>query len=544
MRQAPGRPQQDPRTGELYLEVPFAGDLLTNLPLFNKGTAFTERERDELGLRGLVPPRVFTMEQQIGRILEGYARQRTDLDRHIFLIALMDRNETLFYRVVLDHIREMLPILYTPTVGQACARFGHIYRRPRGLYVTIDDAERIDALLDHWYTDEVEAIVVTDGERILGLGDLGAGGMGISIGKLTLYTVAGGIDPARVMPVCLDVGTDRAELLADPLYLGTPRRRVRGAPYDRLVDAFIDAVARRFPHALIQFEDFAVGNALRLLERYRDRACCFNDDVQGTGAVALAGLGSAMRLQKIDWPDARVLIVGAGSAGIGIARAIDAALREAGRDPRAHLFLADSKGLLTRRREDLTEYQRPFAAPASGARDLAGLVRELRPTALIGVTGVPGLFSRAVLEAAAAVAERPAIFPLSNPTTHSECSAEEAREATKRRAIVAAGSPFPDTDQANNLYVFPGVGLAVTATRARRVTDRMFLAAARRLSELAQGDRLYPDLSQVRDVSALLAQAVADQALADGVADRSAGAVEIRARMWEPRYLPYRRAVR
>ena len=532
MNQAPGRPKRDSKTGEKYIEVPFTGEVLTNMPLFNKGTAFTERERDQLHLRGLIPPRVFSMEEQIPRIMKAYRAQATDLDRHIYLIGLMDRNETLFYRVVLDHIEEMLPILYTPTVGQACKIFAHLYRRGRGLFLSIEDADRVDAVLGNWYSDEVDAIVVTDGERVLGLGDLGAGGMGISIGKLTLYTAAGGIDPARVLPVCLDVGTENAELIADPLYIGACHPRVRGEAYDRFVDTFITAVQRRFPDALIQFEDFAMRNALRLLDRYRDRARCFNDDIQGTGAVALAGMISAQRLQGMAMEDARIIIVGAGSAGIGIARQLAVGLREAGAEPKDHLFMVDHKGLLTEDRDDLETFQRPFAAPKGrGGGDLVSLIDAIKPTALIGVTGVPGLFSRAVIEAMGRSTQRPAIFPLSNPTSHAECTAQEAREGTGGRALVAAGSPFPETDQANNLYIFPGVGLGVVLSRAERVTDRMFLAAAHALSEQAPPDRIYPDLSRIREVTAKIAGAVIDPTPA---------VEKVREAMWEPQYLPYR----
>jgi malate dehydrogenase (oxaloacetate-decarboxylating)(NADP+) len=454
----------------------------------------------------------------------------------------MDRNETLFYRLVLDHIEEMLPILYTPTVGQACAQFAHIYRHPRGLYVTIDDVERLDALLANWYADEVDVVVATDGERVLGLGDLGAGGMGISIGKLTLYTAAGGIHPARTLPVCLDVGTNNPRVRDDPLYLGLRRPRRRGPLYERLVDAFVEAVGRRFPKALVQFEDFAGPNALRFLERHGPRARFFNDDIQGTGAVALAGLLSAMRLQGLGWEETRLLICGAGGAGLGIARAAAAALRQEGLDPQKHLYLADARGLLTRGRADLSEHQRPFAVRRRGAGDLAALVAALRPTALVGVTGTPGLFSRAVLEAMGRACPRPAIFPLSNPTTHAECAPDEARRATRGRAIVASGSPFAGVDQANNLYVFPGLGLGVVASGARRVSEGMLLAAARRLSELAPPARLFPPLACIRTVSAHLAQAVAARAQAEGLAERTATPEEIRRRMWEPRYLPYRPA--
>ena len=457
--------------------------------------------------------------------------------KHIFLISLMDRNETLFYRVVVDHIEELLPILYTPTVGQACAKFTHIYRRPRGLYVTIEDAGRVDRIVNNWYSDDVDVIVVTDGERILGLGDLGVGGMGISIGKLTLYTAAGGINPARVMPVCLDVGTNNETLRADPLYLGVNRPRVRGEAYDALLDEFITAVQRRFPAALIQFEDFGMRNALGLLDRYRNEARCFNDDIQGTGATVLAGMISALRMQKMDWRDARVLIAGAGSAGLGIARQLAAAVD----DPQKHIFLADNLGLLTVDR-DLNEFQKPFAQKKRAAGDLAQLVDAIRPTAIVGVTGVPGLFSDKVIAAMARSTDRPAIFPLSNPTSHAECTAQAARDGTGGRAIVAAGSPFPDTDQANNLYIFPGVGLGTILSQARHVSDKMFIAAARTLSELAPSDRVFPDLSDIRSVSAKIAVAVSVQACADGLAADSLDEQETRAQMWEPRYLPYRPA--
>ncbi|KAF0247066.1 MAG: malic [Planctomycetota bacterium] len=516
--------------GAEWIETPLRGRALCDSPLLNKGTAFTEEEREALGLRGLLPPYRCLMEEQARRVMENYRKKSSDLERYIHLIALLDRNETLFYRVLLDNLTEMLPVVYTPTVGQACLQFGHIYRRARGLYLTPEDSPRMEAVLANWPRPDVAVIVVTDGERILGLGDLGAGGMGISVGKLNLYTAAAGIRPERTLPVCFDTGTDNEALLADPLYLGTRRRRVRGPQYDALIEAFMVEARRRWPGVLVQFEDFAKANAARLLESWRERTLCFNDDIQGTGAVTLAGVLAALRISGGDFDAQRVVVAGAGSAGLGIARMLK----------RASVWILDSKGLLTTDRRDLSEAQRAFARPEPGG-GLPEIARRVRPTILIGTSTRPGLFTKDIVQAMDG--PRPIVFPLSNPTAKAECTPEQAREWSGGRAIVATGSPFPGTPQCNNLYIFPGVGLGVLAARAGRVTDGDFLAAARELAAIAGKGALFPPLADIRGISTRIALAVAENAIASGSAP-PASREELRGRideeMWEPRYVEYR----
>ncbi len=529
-------------------------------PRLNKGTGFTEEERDRLGLRGLLPPRVTTQRDQLERVLENFRRKPSALEQYIYLISLQDRNEHLFYRTVMEHVEEMMPIIYTPTVGEACVRFGHIFRRPRGLYITARDRGRVREVLRNWPSTDVAMIVATDGERILGLGDLGANGMGIPIGKLALYTACAGVDPARCLPVAIDVGTDRADLLADPLYLGLPERRLRGPAYDELLEEFVTGVQEVFPRAVIQFEDFATENAVRLLATYRDRACCFNDDIQGTAAVALAGLLSATRLTGQGLTEQRVLFLGAGSAAMGIASLIVAAMMREGlteAEARQRCWLADEHGLLTADRPGLSAYRRPWAHPHAPVPDLLGAVEALRPTALIGVSTAAGAFTEAVIRAMARHHDRPIIFPLSNPTSRAECTAEEAYRWSEGRAIVASGSPFgPVTlgertftpGQGNNAYIFPGVGLGVIVAGARRVTDTMFYAAARTLAAQVSPDalesgRLFPRLRDIRSVSALIAVAVAEVAYEEGLAsitrpDDLRAAVE--GEMYDATYPTYR----
>lgn len=532
------------------------GVKLLHDPVRNKGTAFSEKERDAFGLRGLLPPRVLSQDAQVARILEGLARQGDDLERYVMLASLQDRNETLYYRVLVDHIEELMPIVYTPTVGQACQVFGHIFQRPRGLYVSAEDRGSVDAVLANWPHDDVRIVVVTDGERILGLGDLGAYGMGIPIGKLALYTACAGIHPTHCLPVLLDVGTNNQELLRDPLYTGLPRERLRGDAYDALVEEFVTAAARRFPDAVIQFEDFATAHAFDLVARYQDRVCTFDDDIQGTGAVALAGLLSALRVVGGTLSERTFLFLGAGEAGIGIGDQIVAALVEEGlavEEARRRCWFMDSKGLVVAGRGDLVPHKRRFAHEHPGTDDLLAAVRQLRPAALLGVSGTPGGFTRPVIEALAGVHERPIVFALSNPTSKSECTARQAYEWSGGRALFASGSPFAPVDvdgrtfvpgQGNNAYIFPGVGLGAIVSRARAVTDEMFTAAARVLaSEVTEQDlslgRLYPPLARIRDVSARMATAVAEMAWEQGLAraprpDDPPAA--IRSAMFEPRY--------
>jgi malic enzyme len=522
--------RRDQKTGEEWIEVPIKGGLLSDFSMFNKGTGFTQEERDELALTGILPPRVVSMELQAERVLLNLRRQATDIDRYLSLMALLDRNETLFYRILIDHLEELLPVVYTPTVGLACQQFGRIYRRPRGVYLTPEDAPRVERILSDWPFPDVRIVVVTDGERVLGLGDLGAGGMGISIGKTSLYVAGAGIHPARVLPVCLDVGTNNENLLLDALYLGKARRRTRGPEYDSLVEAFFQAVGKLFPKALVQFEDFGMGNALRLLERYRDRACCFNDDVQGTGAVTLAAVLGGLRISGGKFEEQRVVIAGAGSAGTGIGRAL------AG----AQVWMVDVDGLITTSRQGLTPEQRAFARDEP-AGSLADTVRRVRPTVLVGVTGKPGLFTKEIIEAMDG--PRPIVLPLSNPTASSECTPDDVRAWSDGRAIVATGSPFEGTPQCNNVYIFPGVGLGVAACEARRVTNRMIRAAAERLASMAEPGQLFPPLRDIRKVSAHIALSVVRAAIEDGVAEPRAEET-IRDRVldeiWEPKYLRYR----
>ncbi|MDX1375115.1 MAG: NAD-dependent malic enzyme [Burkholderiales bacterium] len=532
------------------------GIALLRDPALNKGTAFTEAERDALGLRGLLPTQVITQEAQVERILENLRRQPDPLDKYVALEGLHNRNEALFYRVIADHPDEMVPIIYTPTVGLACQKFGHIYQRPRGMFVTAADRGRMAQVLRNWPYRDVSIIVVSDGERILGLGDLGASGMGIPIGKLALYTACAGIPPTQTLPVLLDVGTNNPTLLDDPLYLGLKQRRISGAEYDAVVEEFIAATQEVFPGVLIQFEDFANHNAFRLLAKYRERICTFNDDIQGTAAVALAGLLSALRVTGGRLTDQKVLFLGAGEAATGISDLIVTAMRAQGlseAEARRRCWLLDSRGLVVASREGLAEHKRPYAHAHPEVADLASAVEALRPTAIIGVAAVGGTFTEPVLRSMAKHNKRPIVFALSNPTSKSECTAQEAYRWTDGRALFASGSPFDPVDyagqrlvprQGNNSYIFPGVGLGAIASRARHVTDAMFLAAAEALAatvseaDLAQGS-LYPPLVAVREVSARIGAAVAGVAYAQDLA----GAPEqqdllayVRSRMYDPRY--------
>jgi len=537
---------------------PTGSDLLHD-PRWNKGTAFTEAERDHFGLRGLLPPRVFTQEEQQHRVLESFRAKTSALEKYIYLMSLQDRNEQLFYRTVIDHIDEMMPIIYTPTVGEACKRFGAIFRRPRGLYLSARDRGRVREILRRWPEPAVGMIVVTDGERILGLGDLGAQGMGIPIGKLSLYTACAGIDPSLCLPVTIDVGTNNEELLRDPFYTGLVQHRLRGQEYEELIEEFVMAVQEVFHGAVVQFEDFATENALNLLARYRDRVCTFNDDIQGTAAVALAGLISAGRITGQGITQQRVLFLGAGSAATGIADLIVAALVREGlplAEARRRCWLIDRGGLVTAARTDIAGYKRPYAHEHEPVADLPGAVAALRPTAIIGVSAQPQTFTEPVIKAMARINPRPIVFPLSNPTSKSECTAEQAYRWSEGRAVFASGSPFDPVTvgqatfvprQGNNAYIFPGLGLGVLASGASRVTDAMFYVAARTLAEqitpdaLARGS-LYPSLTMIRQVSARIAEAVALEAYATGLAVKPRPedlTVAIRAQMFDPTYPSY-----
>jgi malate dehydrogenase (oxaloacetate-decarboxylating)(NADP+) len=535
------------------------GAALLRDPTLNKGTAFTAAEREALGLRGLLPPHIGSQDVQAGRVLENFRRLTTSLEKYILLEALQDRNEALFFRVITDNPDEMMPIIYTPTVGLACQQFGHIYRRPRGMYISADDRGQIAHLLRNWPYRQAAMIVVTDGERILGLGDLGANGMGIPIGKLSLYTACAGLHPRFCLPVMLDVGTNNQALLDDPLYIGIRQKRLSGAALDEIVEEFVAAAQQVFPGIVIQFEDFANHNAFRLLRRYRDRICCFNDDIQGTASVTVAGIFSALRVTGQRMAEQTFLCLGAGEAATGISDLLAAAMVADGIDPaaaRARCWMVDSKGLVVASRSDLAEHKKTYAHPHAPVPDFLAAVKALKPTAIIGVGATPGMFTREVIEEMTRLNERPIVFALSNPTSKSECTAEQAYTWSGGKALFASGSPFDAVDfggrhyvprQGNNSYIFPGVGLGVVSVRSTRVTDEMFMAAARTLAEhvseadLEQGS-LYPPLNRVRNVSAHIAAAVAEVAYRDGLAmlERPDDLVEfMHSQMYDPRYVSY-----
>ncbi|MBB1074116.1 NAD-dependent malic enzyme [Rhodoferax sp. 4810] len=534
------------------------GIVLLQNPLLNKGTAFTEVERDTLGLRGLLPPHVQTQDEQVARFLENMRRLPDALEKFIALSALHDRNEALFFRVVCDNLDEIMPLIYTPTVGLACQRFGHIFQRHRGMFISINDRGRISDILKNW-PYKAGIIVVTDGERILGLGDQGANGMGIPVGKLSLYTACAGIDPAICLPITLDMGTNNETLLADPYYVGLRRHRVTGAAYDELVDEFITAAREVFPNVIIQFEDFANHNAFRLLEKYRDKICTFNDDIQGTAAVALSGVLSALRVKGTRLVDEKFLFLGAGEAATGIADLLVAAMVAQGVDQeeaRKRCWLVDSKGLVVASRTGLAAQKLPYAHDHAEESDFLAAVKTLQPTAILGLAAVAGAFTTEVMEAMAEINAQPIIFALSNPTSKAECTAEEAYHATKGHALFASGSPFSPVQccgktlvsrQCNNSYIFPGLGLGAIATGASRITDEMFLAAAQTLAayvtpaDLQQGS-LLPPLTSVREVSVHIAVAVAEVIFDRGLASKSRpeSLLElVRAHVYDPHYASY-----
>jgi malate dehydrogenase (oxaloacetate-decarboxylating) len=544
---------------------------LLRCPLLNKGTAFTSEEREQLNLLGLLPAVESNLETQLARVYGNYLAISGDLDRYIYLRDLQDRNETLFYALIRSHMVEMLPVIYTPVVGAGCLQFSRIYRSPRGLHIPYPQRDRIDAILANRPCRDVDVIVVTDGERILGLGDQGAGGMGIPVGKLSLYTACGGINPARTLPICLDVGTNNAEALADPLYVGWRHPRIRGQEYYDFIEIFVRAVQRALPDTILQWEDFAHDQARLILERYRDQLCTFNDDIQGTAAVALAAILRAVARLGDRFAQQRIVIFGAGSAGLGIAEEIVKALLAEGvpaAQARAACWICDSRGLIHGGRNDLEEAKTPWARPAtevaSWQRDEAGriglleLVRRVAPTVLVGASGRPGVFNEAVVREMAAHAKRPVILPLSNPTKLAEACPADLLEWTQGRALVATGSPFAPVQyggrtipiaQCNNCYIFPGVGLGVIVSHARRVTNNMMLAASRALTRVGRLDDpdapLLPPLEQICDVSRRIALAVAEQAQADGVAPASSPdetAARLEQAWWDPRYQTIRPA--
>lgn len=562
--------KKDPLTGEDYYEVYVRGRQLLNDSHLNKGSAFTHEERMSLGLAGMLRAGISTLQSQAERGYEAYLRKADDLEKYIYLSGLQDRSEPLFYRLLQDHLEEMVPIIYTPTVGQACLQMSHIQRRYRGIYITPENVANIDQIFQGISQPMVNLIVVTDGERILGLGDLGSDGMGIPVGKVSLYVAAGGVHPAVCMPICLDVGTNNQRLLDDPLYLGIRQPRLRGVEYENLIEKFILGVRRNFPGALLQWEDFGKQTAFKNLDRYRERILSFNDDIQGTGATALAALMTAMRIKKSRFQDERYVIVGMGQAGTGVAMNILAMLKAEGlsdEQARDRIFALDMQGLLVEGDPLLEAPQMPMAQRREAVEGwkladpsrigLEDVIRNAHPTVLVGATAQPGLFSEAILAETAKHSERPIVLALSNPTHKCECTPEAVWRATDGRGLVATGSPFPSmawngrtlqASQCNNLYIFPGIGLGSLISRATRVTDDMIMAGSKAISAFVTPEQearglLLPEMQDIREVSAAVAKAV-------GIAARQAGlgrliddetlARIVRKAQWEPSYLPYR----
>lgn len=560
---SPSDPQTEP------LEVGLSGMELINHSLLNKGTAFPENERREFFLDGLLPPTVGTLDKQVERRMKALRGYQTDFEKYVFLHDLQDVNETLFYALLVRHIEELLPLVYTPTVGEGCQRFSEIWKKPRGLFLSYNNRGLMEEILSHPRYDKVRAIVVSDGERILGLGDQGAGGMGIPIGKLSLYTALAGIHPEQTLPILLDVGTDNGERLDNPLYLGWRHERVRGQDYDDFIELFVRAVMKRWPHVLLQWEDFAGSNAGRLIDRYRDRLCTFNDDIDGTASVAAGTLMSAINVTGIPMRDQKIVLFGAGSAGTGICSLIHQAMREAGLtspEASARFFAVDREGLLVEGDPAIRPAQELFVRKKSdlsgwtlekpGFIGLLDVVKNAKPTVLIGVSTQPGAFTEQVVRAMAAHCERPVIFPLSNPSTRCEAAPADLVKWTDGRALIGTGSPFPAVEwkgqpfpvnQTNNSYIFPGVALGVLVVKARRVTEPMFMAAAKALADLSPAlqnkkGRLLPPVSQLRSVSAYVAMAVALQAQKEGLAepcDEETLGKLVHGYMWDPAYRPY-----
>jgi malate dehydrogenase (oxaloacetate-decarboxylating) len=560
--------QLQPTAEGKSLRISLSGFDLVNSPRLNKGTAFTDHERDVFDLHGLLPPHVGSLDEQIERRLEALRTQPNSFSKYSFLRDLQDTNETVFYSLLARNIEEMLPLVYTPTVGEGCQRFSEIWRKPRGLFLSYPNKERIDQILSHSRYDDVKCIVVSDGERILGLGDQGAGGMGIPIGKMALYTALGGIHPENCLPILLDVGTDNEDRLKNPLYIGWRQKRVRGKDYDDFVDAFVNSVKKRWPHVLLQWEDFAGSNAARLLARYRDQLCTFNDDIQGTAAVAAATLISAIKVTGVPLEQQKIAMVGFGSAGIGITNLLAQFIQDSGltqEQARDHFYAIDRYGLITENGKDVRPEQLPYARKEqevqgwkqpNGEITLLDVIRHAKPSVLIGVSGQPGAFTEQVVREMAKYSDRPVIFPLSNPTSRSEATAQDLMDWTEGRALVGTGSPFPPVNvggkkiavtQTNNSYIFPGLALGIIASKAKRVTDTMVKAAAEELVRQlpTQKDKhasLLPSISDARRLGRLIGDAVGRQAIQDGqaqVADEEELARELGANIWEPVYVPY-----
>ena len=552
------------------LYIPYAGPALLSTPLLNKGSAFSTTERKYFNLEGLLPEAIESIEEQTGRAYKQYQSFENDMDKHIYLRNIQDTNETLFYRLVQNHISEMMPIIYTPTVGAACENFSNIYRRGRGLFISYENKNRIDDLLNNAANQNVKVIVVTDGERILGLGDQGIGGMGIPIGKLALYTACGGISPAHTLPIVLDVGTNNPQRLADPMYMGWRHPRVTGDEYKDFVEEFIQAVQRRWPQALVQFEDFAQKNAMPLLERYKNRICCFNDDIQGTAAVTVGSLLAACKAAGSSLAQQRVTFLGAGSAGCGIAEAIIAQMVSEGisdAQARSQVYMVDRWGLLQEGMPNLLDFQQRLVQKAENTKEwvseepnysLVDVMRNAKPTVLIGVSGAPGLFSKEVIQEMHKHCERPIVFPLSNPTSRVEATPNDIIRWTDGQALVATGSPFdPVTHngqtypiaQCNNSFIFPGIGLGVLAIKATRVSDEMLRESSRALSECSPlaingSGALLPPLEEIHTVSKKIAFAVAKKAIEQGYAleiTDEALMQKIEQYFWKPVYRRYKR---
>jgi malate dehydrogenase (oxaloacetate-decarboxylating) len=565
---------------ESTIVIDQSGKDLMSDPTLNKGTAFTEAERTEFYLHGLLPPVVETLEQQCVRAYEAYKRKDDDLERHIFLRALQDTNETLFYALLYRHIGEMAPIIYTPVVAQSAINFSHIYRRPRGLFLSYPLADKMDEIIENRPYREVDVIVVTDGERVLGIGDQGAGGMSIPIGKLSLYTVIGGIDPKRTLPILLDVGTNNQERLHDPEYIGWRHQRITGQPYWDFVDKFVSCIKRRLPNVLLQWEDFAKSHARPILDKYRDSLCTFNDDIQGTAAVTLAAIYKALKIIGTKFSDQQIVILGAGSAGTGIAEYVLQAMIAEGIDEdkaRRHFFVLDSKGLLQTTRTDLSEVQQRFAQPSELASGwmggegkkigLAEVIKNVSATVLIGVSSQPNQFAESIVREMASKVDRPIIFPLSNPSDRAEAAPKDLIQWTEGRALIATGTEFPPVSfngkafkiaQCNNFYIFPAIGLAVVASEARRVTDKMMVAAASALGNFqdAKGSNdaaaaaaagteslLLPPIENMRDLAIHVAIKVAFQAQQDGVGPEMSEqkvSDQVKRKFWIPEYRNYK----
>ena len=551
------------------IKTKLSGFSLLNNPRLNKGTVFTEQERDTFSLHGLLPPHIGTLEDQMQRRKKVLDSHANGFDKYSYTRDIQDTNETLFYALLTHHVEEMLPIVYTPTVGEGCQRFSEIWRKPRGLFLSYPNKHRIETILSHARYDCVKCIVVSDGERILGLGNQGAGGMGIPIGKMALYTALGGIHPEHCLPVLLDVGTDNQDRLNDPIYIGWRNKRIRGQEYDDFVETFVSAVKKRWPHVLLQWEDFAGSNAARLLARYRDQLCTFNDDIQGTAAVATATLLSAVNVTGIPLKDQKIIVLGFGTAGIGIANLMLSEIQQEGlseAEARKRFYAIDRYGLLVEGGKDIRPEQQPYARSKEEVKNwqlsnaneigLLDVVRNAKATVLIGVSGQQGAFTEEAIRAMAKNAERPIIFPLSNPTSRSEGTPQNLLTWTEGRALIGTGSPFQPVeingkqihvDQTNNSYIFPGLALGIVASRAKRVSDAMIMAASKALVGLSPTKKdktasLLPSLSKSREVSRIVAEAVGNQAIADGLAaipDKAALQEELEANIWEPAYVPY-----